>query len=295
MEVRKISFDAIGTHWNIQVTDTFSDQAWEQLTAGLMTRIEQFDATYSRFRDDSFIMKLSKQAGTYTLPEDAAPLLHFYRQLYEVTRGRVTPLIGQTMVDAGYDASYSFRQQALSTPPAWDEVLVIGEDTLQIRQPALLDVGAAGKGYLVDIASDMLHAHGATKYIIDAGGDMLHWDQANAPAQIGLENPYDSSEVIGIASLTNRSLCASAVSKRAWNDMHHIIDPQQLKPVANVVATWVIAATTMLADGLATALFFTAPGDLSRHFSFEYALLKDSGELEYSPKFPVTVFEASHA
>lgn len=77
--------------------------------------------------------------------------------------------------------------------------------------------------------------------------------------------------------------------------MHHIIDPKQLKPAADVIATWVIADTTMLADGLATALFFAAPDELQQQFSFEYALLKEGGPLEYSPLFPATIFEAAHA
>ena len=89
---------------------------------------------------------------------------------------------------------------------------------------------------------------------------------------IGLENPYDSSSVIGAMKLENASLCASATNRRAWGDWHHVIDPRTAKPVSEVVATWVSAAMTLEADGLATALFFVGPEALKK-WSFHYVRL----------------------
>lgn len=284
-------FDAIGTRWNIQTGDPFTDNEWEGVLEHMQARITEFDTTYSRFRTDSWVTQMSKQAGNYQLPADAYNLLHFYKQLYEVTDGKVTPLIGQTMVEAGYDAAYSFQKGTLQAPPRWEGTLAYDERQLKIKQPVLLDFGAAGKGYLVDVVAALLQGAGCESFVIDAGGDILHHSNTTASIAVGLENPLDTSEAIGIVQLSNKSLCASSGSKRKWQDMHHIIDPVKLRSPADILATWVMADDTMTADGLATALFFTPATELKKRFSFSYAFLTSVGELEYDPDFPVELFK----
>lgn len=291
MHTQRTAFEAIGTHWELQVFEAVDTQVWIALLASIHARIEVFDKAYSRFRKDSLVTKISKQAGTYAMPEDWHELSMFYRKLYEATGGKVTPLIGQTISDAGYDAHYSFEKKQLHTPPAWDAVLRYDETSLTIKQPVLLDFGAAGKGYLVDIISQLFDASDVASYIINAGGDILHRSYENNAIAVGMENPADTSEAIGIIQLSNKSLCASAGSKRAWADIHHIIDPVTLTSPSDVIATWVLADTTMLADGLASALFFTDAQALSKTFSFDYAILDKNMQLYHTKNFPITIFD----
>jgi thiamine biosynthesis lipoprotein len=63
-----------------------------------------------------------------------------------------------------------------------------------------------------------------------------------------------------------------------------------MKPTFEIVATWVIAEQTMIADGLATALFFVPPEQLREAFQFEYARMHYNGSLEYSPRFKEGIF-----
>ncbi|MEO6513447.1 MAG: FAD:protein FMN transferase [Candidatus Saccharimonadales bacterium] len=292
MEVRQSSFEAIGTQWNVQVHTAITDNAWSELLTQLHARIEIFDTTYSRFRPDSLITTMWKQAGSYDMPADAYKMLAFYEQLYAVTKGSVTPLIGQTMVDAGYDATYSLQKKALHRSPKWEEILVYDKDGITLTQPALLDFGAAGKGYLVDILAEILEDAEVQTYVINAGSDIRFRSEHNDALEVGLENPLDTSEAVGVARLVNASLCASAGSKRQWAGINHIINPITLKSPENIIASWVIAADTMTADGLATALFFTEPDVLLEQFSFSYALLGSDMSLQRSPDFPVKIFEA---
>jgi thiamine biosynthesis lipoprotein len=291
MTERRTTFQAIGTQWDVQVQESLSDEVWQDMQARLRARIEVFDATYSRFRDDSFVTQLSRVGGTYDLPDDGLALLQCYDRLYQATDGRLTPLIGQTMVQAGYDANYSLQKGRLQPPPRWEDVLSYDAHRITLRRPALLDFGAAGKGYLVDIVSELLAADGMKTYFINAGGDILHRSADMAALQVGLENPFDTSEAIGVVALGNQSLCASAGSKRQWADLHHTIDPVSLASPEGVVATWAIAGSTMLADGLATALFFTDPEVLRSRFAFSYAVLDAQGGIHYSKDFSVTLFE----
>ncbi len=284
----KLTFEAIGTRWNIQMLGTISPELAERI----QKRIREFDKAYSRFRPDSLVTRMAQTPGAYELPEDGFVMLRFYEQLYRATNGLVTPLIGQALSNAGYDAGYSFRQRPMEKPPAWDDVISYDRHYVTVAQPALLDFGAAGKGYLVDIVGALLRRAGLDSFIINASGDMLHRSENRRPIEVGLENPVDDTEVIGVARLGNQSLCASSGSKRQWGNFHHIVNPATLQPAADILATWVIADDTMTADGLATALFFTAPQKLLSEFTFAYAILDKSMGLSYSKNFPVRTFEA---
>jgi len=256
-----------------------------------MKRISEYGMTYSRFRDDSLVAQMSREAGRYTLPSDSKLIFNFYEQLYRVTDGKVTPLIGQVLVDSGYDAAYSLvPQEIIQAAPLWEDSFEYADSTLTLKQPTLLDIGAAGKGYLVDIIGEMLTEVAIASYCIDAGGDILVRGMSAAPFRIGLEHPHDDSQVIGVIPLGDGSICASASNRRAWGDLHHIIDPHTAEPVRSIIATWVVASSAMIADGLATALFFTPAAKLKQVFDFEYILVKQDMTFEFSSGLNAEIF-----
>lgn len=269
-------FEAIGTQWFIETTHPFDD-----IQGDLQARIELFDHTYSRFRDDSLVAAMGQQAGTYEFPEDAVQLMELYRELYDTTSGAVSPLVGNVLDAAGYDRQYSLRPGKIDPAPQWDDVMLWNRGKIQINQPVILDFGAAGKGYLVDIVAEMLEQAGYEDYVIDASGDMRIRGETQV---IGLENPHDPTRVLGTVQLGNASLCASAINRRAWGDWHHVVDPRSAVPVQSVVATWVVAPATMMADGLATALFFVEPSQLEQ-WDFAYVRLLQDGTIERSANF----------
>lgn len=279
------SFSALGTEWQIDTKELLSDNI-KQIIA---ERIEKFDATYSRFRDDSLVHAVATKPGTYLLPSDAAMLFEFYRELYDLTDGAVTPLIGTMLERAGYDATYSLIPQQQQPLPAWDDVLTITPAQLTTTAPITIDVGAAGKGYLVDIIASILAQHNVTDYVIDASGDMKH--AGTTKHMVGLEHPTQPGIVIGRVPVENTSLCASATTRRAWgNNLHHVFDPRTMNPVDTIVATWVIAGSTMLADGLATALFLCDPALLATKYDFQYVRYHTDGSVDYSTNFKGELF-----
>jgi thiamine biosynthesis lipoprotein len=277
-----MKFEAIGTQWLIETDEPLDDAVREMIRQ----RIDEFDQTYSRFRDDSTVAKISEKAGEYDFPTDVEKLVGLYEKLYDVTDGALSPLVGDALVQAGYDKNYSLRPGTVNEIPKWDDVMQWHGTHVTISRPATLDFGAAGKGYLIDIVGELLEKNGHTKYVIDASGDIR---TRGMQETIGLENPYDPELVIGAIRIENASLCASATNRRAWGEWHHVIDARTGKPVSDVVATWVTAATTIEADGLATALFFVEPDRLSE-WEFEYVRLFADGRIEHSPRFVGELF-----
>jgi thiamine biosynthesis lipoprotein len=286
----RIAFDAIGTSWAITIDAPISPEDMEALQKRITQRIEQYDKDYSRFRSDSLVSEMSKSSGNYRLPDDAEPLFDLYKQLYEISDGLVTPLIGQLLSDAGYDASYSLTPGQLRSVPSWDEVLSYHFPDLTVKQPVMLDVGAAGKGYIVDIVAELIKTSGIEYFFINAGGDILQSQDSFNSVSIGLEHPINLDEIVGLATLYNASLCGSSINRRSWGNFHHIMNPNTKESPRQILSTWVVADSTLLADGLATALFFIPAQKLNTQYAFDYALIMDDLSLEHSDSFPADFF-----
>lgn len=279
-------FEAIGTSWRV-VSAVSGDPAVQRRIADHCGHV---DATWSRFRADSPVQRLAKASGTHRFPESSRPLIDLYRSLYYATGGAVTPLIGAALEHLGYDADYALRRRPGSAEtPSWDDVLAVDGTTVTTDRPVVLDVGAAGKGFLIDGLATILQQSGADEYLIDGSGDLLH--RGSESCRVGLEHPLDPTLAIGVADLRNAALGASAVNRRQWGaGLHHIVDPATGEPATGTLASWVVADTAMLADGLATALFFTPASVLARHFRFSYVRMAADGSVDWSTDFPGELF-----
>ncbi len=296
-EGSRFTFDAIGTQWQIDTEQPLGTALRDQL----LTRTEEFDRTYSRFRPDSLVSRIATapDGGRFAFPDDARGLFGLYDRLHAATDGAVDPLAGRALELLGYDATYSLApapEPVLTAERArgrvtWAADVVRDGDgtTLVTRRPLVIDVGAAGKGCLVDLVSALLREAGVGRFVVDASGDLRH--AGGRGIRVGLEHPFDPRRVIGVANLRDGALCASGVTRRAWGEgLHHILDARTGLPVREVVATWVVADTAALADGLATALFFTEAHRLARTFRFSYVRMWADGRAEISQNFDGELF-----
>jgi thiamine biosynthesis lipoprotein len=293
----QLNFEAIGAPWQIETPAALPPT----LVNAIHMRIEEYDATWSRFRDGSLVSQVSESAGVWRFPADAADLFEFYRTLYEATAGTVTPLVGRRLEQLGYDRTYSLmptvpgeQKTANSGIPAWDDVMQWDATslTLTTSEPIVIDIGAAGKGYLVDIVAGMLGEAGLDDYVVDGSGDIAH--RGPTPVRVALEHPTDPTLAIGIFELRDGALCASAPGRRTWgNGLHHILDGLTGEPTSSVAATWAAAPTALVADGMATALFFVSGETLAGETGIpglQYVRMFPTGRVEHSPDFRGELF-----
>jgi FAD:protein FMN transferase len=290
--MEKFEFEAIGTSWAIDTDARLSARA-EQ---AILDRIERFDATYSRFRRDSLVASISTSGdgGRFEFPDEDVPLFDLYDRLFAATDGAVDPLVGRDLELLGYDAFYTLRHDPLAIARYsrqrrnWADDILRQRSSIVTRRSVVIDVGAAGKGYLVDVIADMLRAEGVDTFTIDGSGDLLH--VGPTPLDVGLEHPVDAGLLIGVGRIRDGALCASATNRRSWGPFHHVIDGRTGTPVRDVIATWVVADNAMTADGLATALFFTSAERLTETFQFSFIRMFEDGRAEISPDFDGEVF-----
>lgn len=295
--------EAIGTRWRLATEAPLTDE----VRRAVALRIDAFDRAWSRFRAGSVVDAVRAAAGRHRMPDDAGPLLALYDRLHEATAGAMSPAVGDGLEHLGYDAGYSLTARP-GHRPAVDWGAVRWEAPYLVTPaPFVLDVGAAGKGYLVDLVTDVVRgfpAHRTSSVTVDASGDLVHVPGPGAaPYRVALEHPERPGFAVGVAALDGaaerRALCASATNRRTWGEgLHHVLDARTGRPVDDVLATWVVAGSALVADGLATALFLLDPDAAAALAVAEGAsyVRLDRGpggtghRLHVSPDFPGEVF-----
>lgn len=280
------AFDAIGTSWAIDTAEPLSSVVRDAVSA----LVERFDREWSRFRDDSMITALAQgRAASVPAPADADAMLSLYDDLDRATAGAVNPLVGDALARLGYDARLSLSPSGDSAPaPAWRDAVSWRDGRLSVSSPSVIDVGALGKGRLVDLVLDTVRAHADGDVIVDASGDLV---ARGTPVRVALEHPYDASLAIGVVTVADGALCASAINRRAWGDgLHHVLDARTGAPVRAFAATWALADTAMRADALATALFFDGGPELAASWNAHWVRMGTDGRAEWSHGFPGEVF-----
>ena len=281
-------FEAIGTVWEIGTPRPLPPGEREAVRAV----IDDFDHTWSRFRADSLVTALAAEPQEVPAPPDAEAMFDLYRELSRATDGAVQPLVGDSLVARGYDAAYSLRDRGPRPAPAdWTAQLGWDDGALALRTPALIDVGAIGKGRLVDVVHELLGSLGHAERLVDAGGDLR---LRGTPLRVGLEHPFDETRAIGVATIADAALCGSAVNRRAWpgehGGLHHVLDARTGEPVRTIAATWAVAAQAMLADAAATALLFDGGAAFAARFGVEWVRMSTDGGLEWSAGDRMEVF-----
>jgi FAD:protein FMN transferase len=280
------TFDAIGTRWMLTTA--------EPMTGTLLARVDaviaEYDALWSRFRADSGVARIAG-GELVDLGPTAQPLLDLLEDLRVRTGGAVDPFVAASLDHLGYGAHGTLRA-ADGYLPAPASVLQRTGSTVAAVPPALLDVGSAGKGQLVDLVVAELAAAGHRDAVVDASGDLR---VAGNPLRVALEHPFDPEAAIGIVEVQDGAIAGSAVNRRSWSAdggrrLHHVLDARTGRPVETIAATWVLADTAMLADALATALFFVGPEALADGYAFRYVRMRTDGVADWSADLPGEVF-----
>jgi thiamine biosynthesis lipoprotein len=290
--MKMFAFQAIGTSWEIETPEPLAAAVQKRIRACL----DEVDSSLSRFRTDSTTsaMAMSPEGGHFQFPAETQRLFELYDRLHDLTKGAVDPLVGRDLELLGYDAVYSLQHDPIEIARYSHERRIWRDDiertgtTIHVRKPVVLDVGAAGKGYCVDLVAAILAAEGLGSFVIDAGGDIVH--RGEVELVVGLEHPFDAEQAIGLVTVKDCAICASATNRRAWGQFNHIVDGRTGVPVKEIAATWVIASDAMTADGLATALFFTSGEALAPHFDYSFVRMFADGRAEVSSNFEGEIF-----
>jgi thiamine biosynthesis lipoprotein len=141
---------------------------------------------------------------------------------------------------------------------SWRDVRVDGTHVTLLHPDAMIDLGSIAKGYIADRLVAFAHRLGIENVFVDARGDMR--TSGSRLEVVDVQDPRDSGAKHRPFVLENAAVATSGDYKQ-YNrsfDESHIIGARGIASVT------VVAPTTMLADGLATALCVVGIADGAR-------------------------------
>ena len=310
--------------------------------------VEEYEHTLSRFRADSLVSRMAcaDDGGDFEFPEWAGPLFTLYSEFYAATHGAFDACIGADLLALGYNNSVQFVPKSAASasddsdswanyrralPVTWADISRDdGGTTLHMNQPVQLDFGAAGKGYFVDLVTQIIKeelsgdspsnsdSRADFDFLVNAGGDMRAcFSEENNQIKVALENPFDTTQAVAVASIASGALCASSSARRRWKVKDtsylgkdasgfesnliatHLINALDGIPACDLCASWAYVPSktcdfpTAYADALATALFVSQENNLQKIVqttSAEFAVMLTKHALRKTRAFPAHFF-----
>ncbi len=333
---------ALGTGIIISSSKPIPERAEQRIRAF----VEEYESVLSRFRADSLVSRIAcaEHGGDFEFPAWAGPLFAIYDEFYAVTHGAFDACVGADLLALGYSNSVQFVPESATSasacsgswanyrralPVKWADISRDdGGTTLHTSHPVQLDFGAAGKGYFVDLVTQIIKDElsgdfpsdcdlpADFDFLVNAGGDMrVCFSEENSRIKVALENPFDTTQAVGVASIASGALCASSSARRRWKAKDancladnafesnliatHLINALDGVPSQKLAASWTyVPAKTCdfpaaYADALATALFVSQESDLQKIVqttSAEFAVILPNHALRKTSAFPAHFF-----
>jgi thiamine biosynthesis lipoprotein len=237
-------------------------------------RVEELEARWSRFREDSEISRLNRRPGLPTaLSADSYLLVDHAVAAWRWTAGRYDPTVLHALEAAGYDRSFEQVEPdrpgaaAPASPAPGCAGLVLDPLLRAVTLPpgAGFDPGGIGKGLAADLTVDLLLDGGARGACVDLGGDgRMAGDAPAGGWRVGVGNPYDPDRLLAVVALRDHGIATSSRLIRRWavggSSRHHLLDPRTGAPLeTGIDAVTVIARDAWVAEILTKAAFVAGP------------------------------------
>jgi thiamine biosynthesis lipoprotein len=238
-EIGVREFPALGSQ---AVVATADGDAIETAAAILREELSAIDAACSRFRPDSEISGVHRQAGSTV---EVSPLLgeaiETALRVAEDTGGTVDPTVGAAVIGLGYDRDFAEVRNRVAAPvrparpaPGWACVEWDGaRHRVRVPVGVVLDLGATAKALAADRAASRIAAVTGSGTLVNLGGDVSLAGTAPVGGwAIGIDlrsatAPRDTQVVVG---LREGGLASSGTAVRTWiqgeRRVHHIVDPE---------------------------------------------------------------------
>jgi thiamine biosynthesis lipoprotein len=132
----------------------------------------------------------------------------------------------------------------------------------KLHSKLYIDLSTIAKGYGVDVVADIIEGNQIGDYLVEIGGEMrVAGKKANGSDwRIAIEKPISNERAIQkIISIGNNAVATSGDYRNYFEQdgvrYSHLIEPTTGYPIThNLVSVTVVHASSMTADGLATAL-----------------------------------------
>jgi FAD:protein FMN transferase len=232
------------------------------LDSDLVELFERYDQTFSRFRDDSELTFVNRQAGypTTTSPLFAEALGIALDAAVE-TDGLVDPTLGRSLTTLGYDRDFALLEQDdddAIAETSTDEVHTGRyrdvrfnpvERIVWLPEGVKLDLNGVVKALAIDHALSLIG-----EGFVSIGGDIA----ASEPLEVALPAG-------GAVCLQRGALATSSPLRRRWwrggAEHHHLVDPRSGRSSTSSWSYVSVCGANLLAADIAAKAAFLLGGD----------------------------------
>lgn len=254
---------------NLDLAKSAADKAFEE--------IERIDNKFNSKYEGSIIDKLNKSSNKEVdLDAEGIEIFNEVEKMYQLSDKKFDITIGPLLT------LWGFTEEMLDSTtlkiPTKEEIEFtkhfIGYDKVKIENNKLIlespvkeiDTGAFLKGYALSQAKKLLLKEGIKSAFITSISsiDLIGAKPQDKPWKIGLQNPENPSELLGVVELKNKALGVSG-DYQTYVEIdgemyHHIIDKESGHPIKDKKMVAVICDDAFLAD-LYSTTFFLMPID----------------------------------
>jgi len=242
-----------------------------QSAESLFERLEELEASWSRFRPDSELCRLNASAGAVTQVSGSLyVLVEHLASARRLTSGRFDPTLHDRIVDLGYDRTYrelsddrdtsdrGSNDQIFDGAPATADIVLFPKASAVLLSTGVhLDPGGLGKGLAGDIIVREAMESGADGVLVEIGGDIVTRGSAPDGNPWRIDIPATDCEPERVIEMNDGAVATSDTRARRWTvggiSRHHVLDPATGLPVQRDVVATVIAGMGWWAEALATA------------------------------------------
>ena len=275
---QKIDGQTMGTSYHIAFKLP-KEATTDEIQASIDARLDEINDSMPTYQADSTISKFNAlSAGqTIQIDPDFIKVLSDSRLIYKKSHHGFDPTVYPLVELWGFGAKMSVER--LQNPPTESEILAVrdtigldkitlnGNELSKTKDGVGLDFSAIAKGYGVDTIADVLKSkYNITNYMVEIGGEIATSgvNDKGLPWTLAIDKPIMGSttanrEIMTTLALSGQSMATSGNYRNSLDydgkTYSHTINPHTASPVENgVPSVTVIADTTALADGWATAL-----------------------------------------
>lgn len=261
---------AMGTFVSMTLLHPSRDQA-EKAIETAFEEIDRLTRNMSRFDQTTAIAQLNREGRLADVPPDMVKVVRRALAYHRISNGAFDISV-KPVVDLFKD-KFSGKKPTPPTQKEMREALLLVDaskihfegSAIVLKKPGMgITLDGIAKGYIVDMASEVLSKHHIENYLINAGGDIrtMGRRQDGKPWTVAVQDPLKKQQYPDKIHMTDGAIATSGNYEVYFDRekmFHHIVNPATgFSPNASTSVS-VLAETAMDADALSTSVFVMQP------------------------------------
>tara|TARA_B100001250_G_scaffold50788_1_gene39688 strand:- start:1127 stop:2125 length:999 start_codon:yes stop_codon:yes gene_type:complete len=265
-----ISGYSFGTSFSIQFEKNNDENIIKNKIDSLFKIVNN---SFSTYISDSDISKINLGDSLLVVDEHFKKVFLKSYEIWELSQGFFDPTVGSLVNAYGFGPenkikNFSKKQlDSLIELTGFSKVSLTSEGTIKKKYSNIyLDFNAIGKGYIVDLISELLISYDIKNFLIEIGGEIIAKGKNPNSGdfwKVAIDNPSQKNnrQFIKTIFLKNKALATSGnyrkyiIDSLTGKKYVHTINPKNGKSFqSKILSVSVLASDCMTADAWATAL-----------------------------------------